>query len=218
MLAILLLTTLWHAVDWNQNHLKHTSCEICIKQQSDVYTQHRNDIVSFNINFLKMCLWYTLCITNRMFTIKMQFVLFQECLCKWICCCYSSCRASPLAHVVQTTCTHPHPQWILFLFFHRNPVSGDSTSSPPPLHTHNTHTYCHLERGKKEYALQKHRIKHFSLSVCLTLAQTALLAFALRVPDMGFNSRLRWEFFWVKSYQWLNNWYSSGYPARHLAL
>ena len=25
-------------------------------------------------------------------------------------------------------------------------------------------------------------------------------------------------FIWVKSYQWLKNWYSSGYPARCLAL
>ena len=43
-------------------------------------------------------------------------------------------------------------------------------------------------------------------------------ASASRVEDPGFESRLRRDFFRVKSYQWLKNWYSSGYPARRLAL
>ena len=43
-------------------------------------------------------------------------------------------------------------------------------------------------------------------------------ASASRAKDPGFESRLRWDFFGVKSYQWLKNWHSSGYPARRLAL
>ena len=39
-----------------------------------------------------------------------------------------------------------------------------------------------------------------------------------RAEDPGFRSRLRRDFFGVKSYQWLQNWHSSGYPARRLAL
>ena len=39
-----------------------------------------------------------------------------------------------------------------------------------------------------------------------------------RAEGPGFESRLRRDFFGVKSYQWLKNWHSSGYPARHLAL
>ena len=41
---------------------------------------------------------------------------------------------------------------------------------------------------------------------------------ASRAEDLGFESRLRRDFFGVESYQWLQNWHSSGYPARRLAL
>ena len=41
---------------------------------------------------------------------------------------------------------------------------------------------------------------------------------ASRAEDPGFESRLRWDFFGVESYQWLKKWHSSGYPARRLAL
>ena len=44
---------------------------------------------------------------------------------------------------------------------------------------------------------------------------------ASKAEDPGFESRLLRDFFGVKSYQWLKNWYSSGYPAtsaRRLAL
>ena len=41
---------------------------------------------------------------------------------------------------------------------------------------------------------------------------------ASRAEDPGFESCLRRGFFRVESYQWLKNWLSSGYPARHLAL
>ena len=37
-----------------------------------------------------------------------------------------------------------------------------------------------------------------------------------RAEDPGFKTCQ--DFFGVKSYQWLKNWHSSGYPARHLAL
>ena len=43
-------------------------------------------------------------------------------------------------------------------------------------------------------------------------------ASASRAEDPGFESRLRWDFFGVESYQWLKNWHSSGYPARRLVL
>ena len=43
-------------------------------------------------------------------------------------------------------------------------------------------------------------------------------ASASRAEGLGFESRLRWDFFGVESYQWLKNWHSSGYPARRLAL
>ena len=43
-------------------------------------------------------------------------------------------------------------------------------------------------------------------------------AFASRAEDPGFESRLRRDLFGVESYQWLQNWHSSGYPARRLAL
>ena len=43
-------------------------------------------------------------------------------------------------------------------------------------------------------------------------------ASASRAEDPRFKSSLHWDFFRVKSYQWLKNWHSSGYPARRLAL
>ena len=41
---------------------------------------------------------------------------------------------------------------------------------------------------------------------------------ASRAEDPGFESHSRRDFSGVKSYQWLKNWHSSGYPARNLAL
>ena len=43
-------------------------------------------------------------------------------------------------------------------------------------------------------------------------------ASASRAEGPVFESRLRRDFFGVESYQWLQNWHSSGYPARRLAL
>ena len=43
-------------------------------------------------------------------------------------------------------------------------------------------------------------------------------ASASRAEGPGFESRLRQDFFGAESYQWLENWHSSGYPARRLAL
>ena len=43
-------------------------------------------------------------------------------------------------------------------------------------------------------------------------------ASASRAEDPGFESCLRRDFFGVESYQWLENWHSSGYPARRLSL
>ena len=37
-----------------------------------------------------------------------------------------------------------------------------------------------------------------------------------RAEDPGFESRLRRDFFGVELYQWLQNWHSSGHPARLL--
>ena len=39
-----------------------------------------------------------------------------------------------------------------------------------------------------------------------------------RAEGPRIESRLRRDFFGVESYQWLQNWHSSGYPARRLAL
>ena len=39
-----------------------------------------------------------------------------------------------------------------------------------------------------------------------------------RAEGPGFESRLGRDFFRVESYQWLQNWHSSGFPARRLAL
>ena len=41
---------------------------------------------------------------------------------------------------------------------------------------------------------------------------------ASRAEDPGFESRLRRDFFGIESYQWRQNWHSSGNPARRLAL
>ena len=41
---------------------------------------------------------------------------------------------------------------------------------------------------------------------------------ASRAEGPGLESRLRWDFFGVESYQRLKHWHSSGYPARRLAL
>ena len=43
-------------------------------------------------------------------------------------------------------------------------------------------------------------------------------ASASRAEDPWFESRLRRDFCGVESYQWLTNWRSFGYPARHLVL
>ena len=43
-------------------------------------------------------------------------------------------------------------------------------------------------------------------------------ASASRGEDPGFEFRLSRDFFAIESYQWLQNWHSSGYPARRLAL
>ena len=43
-------------------------------------------------------------------------------------------------------------------------------------------------------------------------------ASASKAEGPGFESRLRRDIFGVESYQWLQNWHSSGCPARRLAL
>ena len=65
----------------------------------------------------------------------------------------------------------------------------------------------------------------FPCSVCVCVSLSLWLprwrngkASPSRAEDPGFESRLRRDFFWVESYQWLKNWLSSGYPARRLAL
>ena len=50
------------------------------------------------------------------------------------------------------------------------------------------------------------------------LAGPVVKASASRAEDPGFESRLRRDFSGVESYQWLQNWHSSGYPARRLVL
>ena len=50
------------------------------------------------------------------------------------------------------------------------------------------------------------------------LIDVVVKASASRADGPGFESRLCRNFSGVESYQWLKNWHSSGYPARHLAL
>ena len=40
------------------------------------------------------------------------------------------------------------------------------------------------------------------------------VVYASRAEDPGFESRLRWDFLGIESYQWRKTWHSSGYPAR----
>ena len=63
-------------------------------------------------------------------------------------------------------------------------------------------------------------ISHNLFSLPVTDRGVGLLvtASALRAKDPGFESHLQQDFSGVESYQWLQNWYSSGYPARHLVL
>ena len=53
---------------------------------------------------------------------------------------------------------------------------------------------------------------------CHHLVGQVVKASTLRAEDPGFESCLQQDIFGVESYQWLKNWYSSGYPARRLAL
>ena len=51
------------------------------------------------------------------------------------------------------------------------------------------------------------------LSLLTHLVGLVVRASALRAEDPRFESHLRQDFSGVESYQWLKNWYSSGYPA-----
>ena len=62
-----------------------------------------------------------------------------------------------------------------------------------------------------------------SCFLCLSASSTASLAWWLRRPPRerkipGSNPACHGIFFGVESFQWLQNWHSSGYPARRLAL
>ena len=50
------------------------------------------------------------------------------------------------------------------------------------------------------------------LAHCLVGLVVRRLPRERKIP--GSNPTLRWDFFGVKSYQWLTNWHTSGYPAR----
>ena len=58
----------------------------------------------------------------------------------------------------------------------------------------------------------------FYLFALYRLVGLVVKASALGEADPGFNSLLCWDYSRVKSYQWLTNWHSSGYPARRLVL
>ena len=59
-------------------------------------------------------------------------------------------------------------------------------------------------------------IRLYTVTDCLV--GPVVKASASRVEDPGFESHLRWDFSRVESYQWLQNWHSSGNPARRLVL
>ena len=57
-----------------------------------------------------------------------------------------------------------------------------------------------------------------AVSAADRLVGLVVKASASGAEDPRFESRLRRDFSGVESYQRLQNWHSSGYPARHLAL
>ena len=59
---------------------------------------------------------------------------------------------------------------------------------------------------------------HDTLQCSYRLVGLVVKTSASRVEDPGFEFHLRRDFSGVESYQWLKNWYSSGYPVRRLAL
>ena len=74
--------------------------------------------------------------------------------------------------------------------------------------------------GKKKQtipSLWRRNSAHF-FSPSDHLVGLVVKASASRAEDPRFESRWRRDFFGVESYQWLKNWHSSGYPARHLVL
>ena len=77
-----------------------------------------------------------------------------------------------------------------------------------------------LEKEKKTALIQNagRFDRRMTLSSQNRLVGLVVKASASRAGDPGFESRLRQDFFGVKSYQWLKNWHSSGYPARRLAI
>ena len=60
------------------------------------------------------------------------------------------------------------------------------------------------------------RVAYWLVPLVYLLVGLVVKASASRAEDPGFESRLRWDFFVVESYQRLKNWHSSGYPARRL--
>ena len=72
--------------------------------------------------------------------------------------------------------------------------------------------------GTDEEGTQVSLIIHPYFTGADRLVGPVVKASASREEDPGFESRLRRDFSGVEAYQCLNNWYSSGYPARRLAL
>ena len=72
---------------------------------------------------------------------------------------------------------------------------------------HRVSRYCHLQMVIRILpTVQWYWVHLFTLPLS-----------ASRAEDPGFESRLHQDFFGVESYQWFQNWHSSGYPARRLA-
>ena len=80
------------------------------------------------------------------------------------------------------------------------------------------YTQLHQDRGCRSdlspspVTVQTHQDNQYNCLIGLEIK-----ASTSRTDNPEFNSRLfRGDFFQVKSYQWLQNWHSSGYPARRL--
>ena len=82
---------------------------------------------------------------------------------------------------------------------------------PPPL-------TCQLSAVCETWHSTVQHQKHAACTLLHHIVGLVVKASALRVEDPRFESRLRQDFPGVESYQWLQNWHSSGYSARCLAL
>ena len=128
---------------------------------------------------------------------------------------------------------NPSPFTILPILYspQTHPSPTRATHQPPftvsqfSAHVTPTHTCLALQiwlvtscKYYQTYLSRQAHIHGCTLSPSLPPRWPSGKASASRVEGLGFESRLRGDFFGVESYRGLKNWHSSGYPARRLAL